>query len=305
MYQRTNLAFEISNQAQVLTKKIVSTTGRLTGRLTILPRDSVQGRVIGLPVNASELKGMAAELVRRARREEPGYVCVANVHMLVSAKQDPALRSVLEEASVVTSDGMPLVWALKHRGFSEAERVSGPDLMPALCSLAEKEKLSVYFYGGSPEAIETLREVIRERYPKLAIAGMESPPLFPTVPPLDEATIERIRASGAKFVFVGLGCPKQEFWMQTYSPHLPAILIGFGAAFDFLSGQKPRAPIWMQRHGLEWLHRFFSEPKRLWRRYLITNTLFFGYFLLDSFVCSLKKPIRFLLAQPAFSWKRP
>ena len=237
-----------------------------------------KGEVIGLPVHPGSVEFMGARVCNWATHGESGYVCVANVHMLVTARLRPALREVLHEALMVTSDGMPLVWRLRQSGFQEATRVYGPDLTNEICTLASKEKVPVFFYGGTPDNLARFREALARRFPNLLVAGIEAPPLLPNHPPLDEGILARIRASGAKIVFVGLGCPKQEFWMKTHSEYLPAVLLGVGAAFDFLAGNKPHAPRWLQQAGLEWLYRLFSEPRRLWRRYLVTNTLFI-YFL--------------------------
>ena len=237
------------------------------------------GRVIGCPVTASTLDEVTNEILRRADRGDGGYICVANVHMVTLARQDRALAKVLERAALVTSDGMPLVWALRRQGFREAGRVAGPDLTDRLCRAAAARSMPVYFFGGCREHTAAMRQKISDRYPTLPVAGCESPPELPTRPALDPEAVSRIEKSGAGIVFVGLGCPKQEFWMASHAGHLRAVTIGVGAAFDFLTGSLRRAPVWMQRAGLEWLFRVLSEPRRLWRRYFVTNMLFFLYLL--------------------------
>ena len=239
------------------------------------------GQVIGLPVTVGAMTSVCQEILRLARRGDGGLVCVANVHMLVEARRDGALRQVLERAALVVSDGMPLVWRLRRQGFAEARQVRGPDLMVRLCEGAAANGLPVYFYGGDQASMDGLVEALRRRLPALRIAGAEVPPMLAREPEFDPTTAERMRRSGARLVFVGLGCPKQEFWMHAHRAHLDAILVGVGQAFGIAAGTVPEAPIWMRRSGLEWLFRLASEPRRLWRRYLITNTLF-GAFLLGE-----------------------
>jgi N-acetylglucosaminyldiphosphoundecaprenol N-acetyl-beta-D-mannosaminyltransferase len=241
------------------------------------------GRVIGLPVTVGDPATVSREILRLGREGAGGQVCVANVHMLVEARGDPGLRQVLEDAAVVTSDGMPLVWQLRRHGFAHAQQVRGPDLTVRLCQDAAAAGLPVYFYGGDRALMAELEAALRVRVPALRIAGLEAAPMLPRQPGMDPAVVERIRSSGARLVFVGLGCPKQEFWMHAHRPHLDAVLVGVGQAFGIIAGHVPEAPAWMRRHSLEWLFRVASEPRRLWRRYLVTNTLF-GVFLLREAV---------------------
>ena len=237
------------------------------------------GRVIGLPVTVDSTENIAEKIVREANMGHGGYVCVANVHMVITAKRNEKLRKIMEESFFVTADGLPLVWVLKQSGFKEAERVTGIDLTLKLCKTAADERMPVYFYGGSPETIKTLKTFITEKFPDLKVVGYESPPLLPLQPEVDPDVVKRINKSGARIVFVGLGCPKQEYWMAAYKPHIPALLIGVGAVFDFLAGTCPRAPVWMQKLGLEWFHRLATQPGRTWKRYAITNPVFVGLVL--------------------------
>lgn len=235
--------------------------------------------VIGVPVSAGSLAEVGQHIFENARSGKQGYVCVANVHMLVSARRDPEFFKVLDGASVITTDGMPLVWELQRKGFTAAERVAGQELTSLLLSLAEKALLPVFFYGGSHETWEIFEQKIRSQFPALLVVGNECPPILPTRPSVDEELVARIRNSGARLVFVGLGCPKQEFWMAAHEQRLDAVMVGVGAVFDFMSGKKQRAPIWMQKAGLEWFYRLCNEPNRLWRRYLSTNTRYLFYLL--------------------------
>ncbi len=240
-----------------------------------------QGRVIGARVTVGSFEKIAHEILQIAKEGRGGYVCVANVHMVTTARRNVALRLTMENAELVASDGMPLVWELHRQGFTDAERVAGPDLMIRLCEIADVKMLPVFFLGGSPKTIEELRKIIAKRFPTLQVAGYESPPALPQQPKMNQDMVNRIKTSDARIVFVGLGCPKQEFLMVAYAPYLPAVLVGVGAAFDFLAETKPRAPLWMQKGGLEWLFRLINEPGRLWKRYLTTNTLFIWYLIKD------------------------
>jgi N-acetylglucosaminyldiphosphoundecaprenol N-acetyl-beta-D-mannosaminyltransferase len=241
------------------------------------------GQVIGLRVTVGALASISGEVIRMARRRGAKHVCVANVHMLVTARRDPELRRVLEGASVVTSDGMPLVRRLRSSGFPEAQQVRGPDLMMELCRRAAEERLPVYFYGGDEVLMAKLKAELVRRLPNLQIAGCDAAPQLPVRPAVDSALVERIRDSGARIVFVGLGCPKQEFWMGAYSAHLNAVLIGVGQAFAVAAGQQPEAPLWMRERCLEWLYRLCREPRRLGPRYLVTNSLYLVYSIREAF----------------------
>lgn len=247
-----------------------------------------RGRVIGLPVMAGDMSLVTGEIARLAREGTPSAVCVANVHMVTTARSDPALRGVLDSASIVVSDGMPLVWELRRQGLA-AEQVRGPDLFLEVCATAAEAGLPVYFYGGDAPLVARLVERLEERFPALRIAGVEAPPMLPARPEVDPATVERIRASAARIVFVGLGCPKQEFWMAAHRPQLDAVLIGVGQAFAITAGQLSEAPVWMRRRGLEWLYRVYREPGRLWRRYLVTNSLFLAFLAKDRLGALLRR----------------
>ncbi len=234
-------------------------------------------RLFGLRLTPGEQAPVLSELLRRAQRRQPGYVCLANVDMLSRARHRPALAATLDEAALVLTDGMPLVWALRGLlGLRGVDRLSGPTLTLVLLAQAEVLGLPAYFYGGSEAELARLLAQVRQRFPALPIAGAESPPLLPEEPPEDAAAVARIRASGARMVFVGLGCPKQEFWMRRHAPRLDALCLGVGYAFPLLAGTQTRAPRWMQRSGLEWLYRLAQEPGRLWKRYLLGNSQFLG-----------------------------
>jgi N-acetylglucosaminyldiphosphoundecaprenol N-acetyl-beta-D-mannosaminyltransferase len=241
------------------------------------PAVAASRRILGMRVDATTYPGAADAIVAMARTGG-GVTCVATVHMVMEAFDAPDYRRIVNAAELVTSDGVPLVWALRWLGIPGAERVYGPDLTPILCARAAAESLPVGFYGGSPEVVEALRERLTRRIPGLRIVFAHSPPFRPLRPDEDRRIAEAIAESGVRILFVGLGCPKQERWMAAHRDVLPCAMVGVGAAFDFLAGRKPQAPALLQRAGLEWLFRLATEPRRLWRRYLVHNPRFVFHF---------------------------
>ena len=210
------------------------------------------------------------------------YVCVTGVHGVMESQDDPDLRAIHNRAGLVTPDGMPLVWMSWLKGYSDVERVYGPDLMLACCAASIDRGYRHYFYGGGPGVVERLAVRLADRFPGLIVAGTWSPPFRPITVAEDDAIVERINAARPDVVWVGLSTPKQERWMASHVGRLSApVLIGVGAAFDFHAGLKRQAPRWMQRSGLEWLFRLITEPRRLWRRYLYNNPRFVWRVLLQ------------------------
>ena len=205
---------------------------------------------------------------------ESRYVCICNAHSVVTAGQDAAFGTVVAQADMATPDGAPVAWMMRKLGFVSQQRINGPDLMWKYCAEAAGRNESIYLYGGAEETLTILKSKLAAAFPTLRVAGAYSPPFRALTVAEDAAVVERINASGAGTVWVSLGCPKQELWMAAHRGHIQAVMIGVGAAFDYHAGTIQRAPLWMQNAGLEWLHRFTSEPRRLWKRYLVTNTLF-------------------------------
>ncbi len=230
--------------------------------------------ILGMRVDATSYADATRRVLAWARAGESRYVCVANIHMVMEAYDDPNFRALINRADLVTPDGMPLVWMLRAMGIPGQERVYGPDLTLHICQAAAGQGIAVGFYGGRPEVLEALVHRLQERIPGLAVAYAYSPPFRPLSAAEEEAVVEAINASGARILFVGLGCPKQERWMAGHKGKVRAAMLGVGAAFDFHAGRVPQAPGWMQRAGLEWLFRLLVEPRRLWRRYLKHNPRF-------------------------------
>jgi N-acetylglucosaminyldiphosphoundecaprenol N-acetyl-beta-D-mannosaminyltransferase len=235
-------------------------------------------RIIDCNISVGSFDETRHQIVAMAKRGIGQYVCIANVHMTVEAHRDKAFRQIVNASAIATPDGKPLAIGMKLLYGIAQERVSGPDLMPVLFADAEREGIGVYFFGSTPEVLDTMRRRIEQEHPKLKICGMVSPPFRALSPDEESVMVREIAESGAGIVFVALGCPKQEAWMHTHHKQIPAVLIGVGAAFPFYAGLIERAPEWMQRWCLEWLYRLLMEPKRLFKRYFDTNTTFLWLF---------------------------
>lgn len=230
--------------------------------------------VLSAPIDVLTWAQALARIAAWAAARESRYVCITNAHSVVTASQEADFCRVLTEADMATPDGAPVAWMLRRLGHADQQRINGPDLMWRYCAEATARGESIYLYGGLPETLERLQAVLAVQFPGVRIAGAYSPPFRALTPEEDAEVVNAINASGAGTVWVGLGCPKQERWMAAHRGRVNAVMIGVGAAFDYHAGTIKRAPLWMQRSGLEWLHRLSSEPGRLWKRYLVTNTLF-------------------------------
>lgn len=234
----------------------------------------VGGKVLGAFIDAVDWKTALSRISTWAANRESRYVCICNVHSVVTADHDEVFEYVLAAADMVTPDGAPVAWMLRRLGFKGQQRINGPDLMWKYCELAAQRGDSIFLYGGKSETLERLQARLGEAFPRLKIAGAYSPPYRMLTHEEDFDVVEMINASGASTVWVSLGCPKQEFWMAIHRGRINAVMIGVGAAFEYHAGTLRRAPQWMQENGLEWAHRLAAEPQRLWRRYLVTNTSF-------------------------------
>lgn len=220
-------------------------------------------------------------IMRWARGRERRFVTVCNVHSVVTARADLRLRAAIEASDLATPDGMPVAWLISRRRKEPQSRVNGPDLTLRLCALAELEGIVISFYGSQESTLELLRRELLRKFPKLRLGAMISPPFRALLPSEVEMHRKLLNDAQSGIVFVGLGCPKQEAWMHENSANIGGVLIGVGAAFDYIAGTVKRPPLWMQKIGLEWLGRFVAEPRRLWRRYLVTNSVYVGYVLAE------------------------
>lgn len=247
-------------------------------RMTSMANNPGATHILGMHVNATCYREASQVIAAWAAARTSRYVCVATVNNVMEAWDSAAFRRVMNEADLVTPDGMPLVWGLKLLGWPRATRVYGPDLTPVLLERAAASGIPVGFYGGSPDVLATLVRRMKSRYPALQIVYAWAPPFRPLTAEEDRDATDAINASGAGLIFVGLNSPKQDYWMAAHRGRVHAVMVGVGAAFDFLAGAKPQAPPWMRRSGLEWSFRLATEPRRLWKRYLKHNPRFMVLF---------------------------
>ena len=234
--------------------------------------------IIGTRIDASTYGAATAQVLAWAKAGGVRRVHAANVHMVMEGVDDPAFQNVTNSADLVTSDGVPLVWALKLLGVSQPERVYGPTLTLHICREAAQAGVPIGLYGGTPESLEDFRAFLNHEYPGIQVACAIAPPFRPLSGEEDAEYTRQIVASGARILFVGIGCPKQEWWMYNHRDALPLVMLGVGAAFDFHSGRVRQAPAGMQGLGLEWLFRLVMEPRRLWKRYARQNPRFVWLF---------------------------
>ena len=226
-----------------------------------------------------------------AANHQSRVVAICNAHSVITAKHDPDFREAVEQSDMATADGTPVAWTIRRLGFPTQERINGPDLMIRYCQRAQHTGQKVFLFGNEQATVDKLMSTLKAEMPGLQFAGAICPPFRPATAAEDAEHIRAINDSGANIVFVSLGCPKQEKWMAEHRNKIHAVMVGVGAAFDYHAGTIRRAPLWMQNMGLEWLHRLFSEPRRLWRRYLTTNTAFiFG--ALNQFRAAPRRPER-------------
>jgi len=220
-------------------------------------------------------KELAELVISAAKNRIPLTIDHMPVHGLMTASRNPYFRSAINGFDIVVPDGQPVRWALNLLCNTKlTDRVYGPTFMNKLCSKLSQEDIGIYLYGSEPHVLNDLRLYLLHNYPSLKIVCLESPPFRPLTPEEDKDVVERINNSGAGIVFLGLGCPKQEIFAYEHRERIHAVQICVGAAFDFYAGNKRMAPKWMQKIGLEWFFRLISEPSRLWKRYLVTNTFF-------------------------------
>ncbi|MCB9771032.1 MAG: WecB/TagA/CpsF family glycosyltransferase [Candidatus Omnitrophica bacterium] len=232
-------------------------------------------QVLGVRISAVNLKIAARQIEEWIENRTKTYVCVAPVSTVMDCQDDARYRTIVNAAGMVTPDGMPIVWIGRRKAGKIVERTYGPDLMNMFCALSEDKGYKHYFYGGSSATNRLLVEALKRRFPKLAVVGQYAPAFLAIQQKEQESVLKQINNSGADVLWVGLGSPKQDYWMALHREEINVpVMIGAGAAFDFLAGTKAQAPLWMQRSGLEWVFRLCCEPRRLWRRYLVGNMRF-------------------------------
>jgi len=241
--------------------------------------------VCGVRVSAINLDAATKQIDEWICSRRHVYVCVAPASTIVDCQKNETYRSIVNTAAMVTPDGMPLVWLGKLKGKKNMSRTYGPDLMQAVCRMSQEKGYTQYFYGSTTETCRKLEAELKNKFPRLRIIGKFSPPFRDLSEEENDVIVEEINRRNPDILWIGLGSPKQDFWMARNRIRLIApVIIGVGAAFDFLAGTKKQAPLWMRRSGLEWLFRLCFEPKRLWKRYLFGNTQFIFYVLQDLII---------------------
>lgn len=230
--------------------------------------------ILGLSVAVTNMNETVNYIEENIDNLKGKYICISNVHTTVMAYEDKKYRDIQNNAVLILPDGNPLSSFSKKRGFKEAKRVTGPDLMHEIFKLSEEKGYKHYFYGSTEDTLNKLKIKLREKYPKLNVVGMYSPPFKKNISLESEEKIKEINQYEANFIWVGLGAPKQEIWMSLHENELNGLMIGVGAGFDYFTEKIKRAPRWMQRFSLEWLYRLIQEPSRLFMRYLKTNSKF-------------------------------
>jgi exopolysaccharide biosynthesis WecB/TagA/CpsF family protein len=231
--------------------------------------------LLGVEVSITDYDQLCRLFITAARRGEPAIGTFLAVHGIVTANLDPGYRYRVNGFDVIGADGQPVRWGMNlvHKSGMK-ERVCGPTMMLRLCGCAADQGVGIYLYGSTPQTLQRLQQNLQNCFPTLRIVGTESPPFRPLTPAENQAACDRINASGAGIVFIGLGCPRQDMFAHLNRNRIKAVQLCVGAAFDFYAGNKKMAPEWMQKAGLEWTYRMIQEPRRLWKRYLVTNTLF-------------------------------
>lgn len=230
--------------------------------------------ILGVRVAVTDMEKTVALMESQLENWRGEYVCVANVHTTVTASEDEAYLKVQNGAVMVLPDGGPLSAYSRRHDFEEARRVTGPDLMLRLLEISPAKGYRHFFYGSTEETLERMRKRLAVDYPGLQVCGMVSPPFRELSAEEDAAIVERINSAKPDFIWVGLGAPKQEIWMNRHQGRVGGLMIGVGAGFDYYAGNIKRAPMWMQKCSLEWLYRLIQDPKRLFMRYFYTNTKF-------------------------------
>ena len=230
--------------------------------------------ILGVNIAVTNMTDTIKQITDNLDKWRGKYICVSNVHTTITAYENEEYRDVQNGAVMALPDGGPLSSYARKRGHKEAERVTGPDLMQEILKMSDEHNWKHFFYGSSQDTLDKLKEAIKTGYKNVEVVGMISPPYRELTEEEDAEYIKTINAANPDFVWIGLGAPKQEIFMNAHENKINALMLGVGAAFDYESGKLKRAPQWMQKHDLEWVYRLMQDPKRLFRRYLVTNLRF-------------------------------
>lgn len=236
--------------------------------------------IMGVNIAAINMEWLLGFTEKNIKNLSGDYMCVSNVHTTVTAYENSEYSTVQNRGIMAIPDGGPLSFIGQKRGYKNMQRITGPSYMEEIMQCSVKKEYRHFFYGSTEVTLERLRVKLKEKYPEIQIVGICSPPFRPLTSKEDKEIIEQINKANPDFIWVGLGAPKQEKWMAVHQGKVNGFMIGVGAAFDYLSGNIKRAPKWMQTHSLEWLYRLLQEPKRLFGRYIYTNTKFIWYTLI-------------------------
>ncbi len=230
--------------------------------------------IMGVNIAAINMDWLCSYIQKNLKELSGDYVCVSNVHTTVTAFEDSEYLKVQNGGIMAIPDGGPLSSVGHRRGFKQMERTTGPSFMEEILKVSAEKGYRHFFYGSTEETLEKLNDYLLHNYPDVQIAGMYSPPFRPLTNEEDRTIIDRINKVKADFVWIGLGAPKQEQWMAQHQGKINGLMVGVGAGFDYFAGNIDRAPEWMQKNNLEWVYRLMQDPKRLFHRYLYTNTRF-------------------------------
>ena len=237
--------------------------------------------ILGVNINVTNMQDTVKVITENLDNIKGDYICVSNVHTTVMSYEDESYKAIQNGGFMALPDGKPLSIVSKKRGFKEAERVTGPDLMEEIFKISEEKGYSHYFYGSTQETLDKLKTELKEEYPKMNIVGMYSPPFRELKKEEKKEIVDNINQVKPDFIWVGLGAPKQEIWMNEHKKKVNGLMIGVGAGFDYHAGNINRAPKWMQNMSLEWLYRLAQDPKRLFKRYFITNIKFIANVIME------------------------
>ncbi|MEJ7736760.1 MAG: WecB/TagA/CpsF family glycosyltransferase [Chitinophagaceae bacterium] len=230
--------------------------------------------IFGLNIHHIRFRDAITQVMELGFNQTPSFVCFANVHMTIEAYKDPGFAKKVNKATLVLADGNPLISAFRLLYHKKQERIAGMDFLPGLLDAINQGHFRIFLYGSSKEVLDALQKKITKKYAAVEIAGAISPPFRPLSPEELQHVTDQINESGAHIVFVSLGCPKQENWMFANHQKINAVLLGVGGAFRVTAGLQKRAPVWMQKISMEWSYRLIQEPGRLFKRYLVTNSIF-------------------------------
>jgi len=230
--------------------------------------------ILGVNIAAVNMEWMLNFTDKYIKVLSGDYICVSNVHTIITACEDPKYCRIQNGGVMAIPDGGPLSLVGRKQGYVQMERISGPDYMSEILRISAKKRYIHYFYGSTKETLSKIQRHLKENYPDVKIAGMYSPPFHSMTENEDATVVEEINLLKPDFIWVGLGAPKQEIWMAEHQGRVNGVMVGVGAAFDYLAGNIKRAPIWMQKLNLEWLYRLWQDPKRLIKRYWRTNIKF-------------------------------